>query len=89
LRGQLAGFSADDRPLVIHPACGSRRGHPLLVTRGCFEAVLGWDGDGGLRAALGGCLHIDVPLDDPGILLDADTPADFERLLEAFDDQTK
>lgn len=67
---------------LVYPAYAGRRGHPPLISSTLFRAILAWDQPGGLRA----CLQVTapnavtVPVDDPGILLDADTPADYARL---------
>jgi molybdenum cofactor cytidylyltransferase len=66
---------------VFYPVFRGRRGHPLLFCRECFEAVLAFAGDGGLREALRRFGAQAVETDDEGILLDADTPAAFRRLL--------
>lgn len=66
------------------PVCGDETGHPILISSDLVPALLRDSGKGGLRAALSrtGESFSLIPVEDEGILHDADTPADFERLLE-------
>lgn len=67
---------------ILYPTCQGRRGHPPLLATSYCNALLSWPGDGGLQAFLrqyqGDAAHIETG--DEGILLDMDTPADYERL---------
>ncbi len=71
------------------PVCRGERGHPILMSGGVVERVLAGGGEGGLRGALERCgvpmTEVEVP--DPGILLDADTPADYDGLLKLHNSQ--
>jgi len=62
------------------PACGGKRGHPLLIPRGYFPEIFAHDGEGGLRAVLDRHAEqtqvLEVP--DAGVLLEMDTPEDYE-----------
>ncbi len=66
------------------PFCEGRTGHPLLIASSLVETLLSDSGEGGLQGAIGRCgvemAHIEV--DDPGVLHDADTPADYKALLD-------
>jgi CTP:molybdopterin cytidylyltransferase MocA len=86
--GALRTQAAHDGASVLYPQCPQGRGHPILVKRECFEAIRGFEGDGGLKAALLGYERGAVDVDDEGILLDADDPASFAQL-EAFVRRTK
>jgi molybdenum cofactor cytidylyltransferase len=67
---------------ICHPTFHKRRGHPPLIGRRHIEAIMGWRGQGGLKAALECCEEyaIDVPVADEFILQDMDTPEDHRRL---------
>ena len=57
------------------------RGHPVGFSRALFDELCALDGDEGARAIVQrhrGSLA-EVPVDDPGIFLDVDTPADLAR----------
>lgn len=64
------------------PVCKGRLGHPVLLSRGLFEAFSQAAGDGGggrMLRNLGGDLAR-VETDDEGVLEDVDTPADLDGL---------
>jgi len=69
-----------DPDVLLRPSYKERGGHPLLLPRSFWSAVLDFQGSGGLRAALAGEAISNVSVDDPGVLLDADRPEDIERL---------
>lgn len=67
---------------VVYPVFDARRGHPPLVNGQLQTAIRAHDGNGGLRALLGRFdeTALDVQVADEGVLLDMDTPEDFQRL---------
>lgn len=71
------------------PSCGQETGHPVLIGAELVEQILEDTGDGGLQGALGrlDTEMVPVPVNDPGILRDADTPEDFEALLQYHNQQ--
>lgn len=68
---------------IVVPTREGRRGNPVLWDRSHFPRLLSLSGDVGARAIIAagtGDVKF-VPVDDPGVLRDADTPeALFERL---------
>lgn len=72
----LARFSTLDASAVIVPVHRGRRGHPVLFGAAHFPALLNLAGDRGARAVLEAATVTRVEVDDPGILLDIDTPED-------------
>lgn len=72
----------------IRPRCGGRMGHPVVLSAGLVPYLLRYDGPGGLKGAvqLSGCAVQDVVVDDPGVLMDNDTPEDFRRTLARFEE---
>lgn len=75
----IGGWSGE---LVRIPRCGGRRGHPVVVARPLFGEFLALPPTAEARAVIRrrevDIAYLDV--DDPGILADVDTPADYERL---------
>lgn len=69
--------------LLCRPCCDGRRGHPVLIDCSLIPQILAWEGENGLAGALDslGC-GTELELDTPEILLDADTPEQYEKLLE-------
>jgi molybdenum cofactor cytidylyltransferase len=69
-------FAEQAEALAVVPTLFGQRGNPVLLARGLFGAVAGLSGDQGARRLLdeAGDAVIEVPLDDPAIALDVDTP---------------
>jgi len=73
-------YRQSKKPIVI-ARHGGRRGHPVLFDRSLFAELLDAPEDQGARTVVNAdasrVVYVDV--DDPGILLDLDTPEDLER----------
>jgi CTP:molybdopterin cytidylyltransferase MocA len=70
---------------IVTPVFEGKPGHPILTLSQAAKGLTGWKGGGGLRGAIdaySGPKGI-LETDDPGILLDADTPEDYRFLKEA------
>jgi len=65
---------------AVRPVYEGGCGHPVLINSSVIERFLAHSGQDGMRGALEGFRTVDVPVDDSGILLDADTPEDFKLL---------
>jgi CTP:molybdopterin cytidylyltransferase MocA len=86
--GALSARAAQDSALIFRPEFQAVGGHPLLVKASCFNTILAFDGDGGLRKALDPLRVEPVAVEDEGITLDADESADF-AVLAAYARATK
>jgi molybdenum cofactor cytidylyltransferase len=68
---------------VVRPVRGSEHGHPVLIDRSLFDAIRRADPATGAKTVIRG--HVsdagDVVVDDEGAFADADTPDDYERML--------
>lgn len=71
------------------PVCSSHRGHPIMISCELLPDILAFEGSGGLRAALASCEAemTEVSVDDRGVLLDADTPDEYNALLKYHNSQ--
>ena len=71
------------------PVCEGRTGHPLLIASSLVDAILADSGEGGLQGAIARCgaEMMQIPVEDPGVLHDADTPADYKALLQFHNEQ--
>ncbi len=83
-RSTIAAVAASDNTAeVTIPRCGGRNGHPVRISRGIVAELLALPDDAQARDVLhrqrGETRFLDV--DDPGILHDVDTPADYEALI--------
>jgi CTP:molybdopterin cytidylyltransferase MocA len=68
---------------VVIPVYKGSNAHPPLIHADCLDDLVRYRGEGGLRAALGAFSQdtVHLPVDDQGCVLDADTPEDYNRLL--------
>jgi molybdenum cofactor cytidylyltransferase len=84
---RLIEHHRNTRPHIIIPTYKGFRGNPVLLDRSVFPQVMEIQGDIGCRAIFGN--HTEniskLEVDDPGILLDVDTGADFERFRTSGD----
>ncbi len=65
--------------LAAAPSLGGRRGNPVLLGRGLFEAAMGLTGDEGARrlvGALGAAELVEIATSDLGVAFDIDAPGD-------------
>ncbi|MGH9464264.1 MAG: nucleotidyltransferase family protein [Thermoanaerobaculia bacterium] len=69
--------------LLAVPTHDGRRGHPLAIGPALVTEILALDLEVGLRQLLErrSDVLVELPVDDPGVVLDVDTPEDYERLL--------
>ena len=78
----LAAVSSTSFP-IARATHNGRHGHPVIFGRAVFDALRRADPDIGAKAVLRSHAVLDVEVDDPGVLQDIDTPADYARLLGA------
>src|SRR5690606_10521548 len=72
---------AERRPPVVRPVLAGRPGHPTLFDRAVLDRGLAGplpEGARSLVASLGGAV-LDLPVEDPGIVADIDTPEEYRR----------
>jgi molybdenum cofactor cytidylyltransferase len=78
LRGLISALMNHD---AARPVYQGRGGHPPLIARSLFDRLAACaDVEGGARSVLAAADTIDVPVDDPGVVRDVDTPRDLEAL---------
>ena len=67
------------RAPVVRPRFGDRHGHPVVFDRAVFDELRQAPIDQGARAVVRACGSrvVDVPVDDPGVAADIDTPEDY------------
>ncbi len=72
-------------PMYRPPHGEARRGHPVLLDKGLFDAVEMLGPDQPLRDMVHayGRRVEEVVVDDPGVIVDLDTPEDYEAALRA------
>jgi molybdenum cofactor cytidylyltransferase len=75
---------------IIYPAFQGKRGHPPLIPCALIPEILQWDKEGGLKSFFekqntDSCM---LPVEDEFVLLDIDTPEDYENLLKRYRRET-
>ena len=73
-------FRCDDGIMI--PVINGRRGHPPLISAQLIPDILAYDGADGLRGFYRGQRVREIGVEEPGILKDLDTPADYAALIE-------
>ncbi len=71
---------------IACPVFEGRKGHPLLIASELVPEILSDQGEGGLKGAINR-LKIpvtEVPVMDIGIVYDADTPSDYEKIMNIY-----
>jgi molybdenum cofactor cytidylyltransferase len=70
---------------IVMPVCGGKRGHPTILSSQYFPEILNSFDGVGLRGLPLAHPHEveEIEIDNPSILDDVDTPADYQRLLAA------
>lgn len=68
------------RAPIVRPAIGARHGHPVIFDRFTFADLRAAPLDIGAKAVIGAWRDrvLNVPTDDPGVLVDVDTPQDYD-----------
>ena len=71
-----------DAPLAC-PVCNGKPGHPTMISADLIDGILSDSGESGLQGAFSRCgvTMEQIPVTDPGVLHDADTPDDYQNLL--------
>ena len=79
----------DSGSLLACPVCQGQTGHPILMGAPLFDKILSDCGQQGLKGAVERCGTVmqKVPVNDPGTLHDADTPADYSALVDYHNSQ--
>jgi molybdenum cofactor cytidylyltransferase len=72
---------------IVAPLIGDRRGNPVLFDRATFDDLQSLTGDVGGRAVFAKHPIAYVPWHDANLLLDVDTPEDYQRL-RGLEDQS-
>jgi molybdenum cofactor cytidylyltransferase len=73
---------AVDLPPLVAPLVDGQRANPVLFDRRIFPDLMALQGDVGGRALFAKYPITWVPWHDPGLLLDVDTPEDYQKLLD-------
>jgi len=75
--GERLDRVAQGSPYAVIPQFKGKKGHPLLLSAELRAGILRSESSKTLRDVLAGVPTLIVPVDEPGILQDIDTPADY------------
>jgi molybdenum cofactor cytidylyltransferase len=77
--------------MVVVPVHDGLRGNPVLFHRSMFPQIMAVRGDRGAKSVVSESRDRvrEVEVDDEGILLDVDTPADLARAKRKFEERTR
>ena len=76
----LAVATALEQHPVVYAQHRGRRGHPVAFAAELYSELILLDGDDGARRVLARYPSHGIEVDDPGVLLDVDTPSDLDLL---------
>lgn len=76
---------------IIKPSYKDKCGHPILLDKSLIQSIMKFDKEGGLKQALILTKEevVRVPVEDKGILMDADTKEEYEKLLRLYQEEYK
>jgi molybdenum cofactor cytidylyltransferase len=72
------------RVKMVQPTFDTRRGHPVLFSSNGIDEILSLPADATLKTYTHRIPKLEVPVDDPGVLADIDTPDDYDRAVLEF-----
>jgi molybdenum cofactor cytidylyltransferase len=83
---KLMAVFREERVDICRPCYQGKRGHPPLIAATLIPHILTYAGPGGLRALLSRHTEhsLDVECDDPGVLMDMNTPENYEKIKKAI-----
>ena len=72
----------ESRAPIVRPAVGARHGHPVIFDRATFGDLRAAPVEVGAKAVVAAwqAQILNVPIDDPGVLVDVDTPQEYDAL---------
>ena len=70
-----------DRAVLVRPLHEGRHGHPVIFGRTLLDALVHADLAHGAKPVVRSFARhaVNVPVDDPGVLIDFDTPEEYAR----------
>lgn len=76
------------RAPIVRPAYGRRRGHPVIFDRAVFDELRRAPVESGARVVVSAHYDqvVNVEVDDPGCVVDIDTPEEYRRAVSAAQD---
>ncbi|MED3562130.1 nucleotidyltransferase family protein [Bacillus xiapuensis] len=76
---------AEHKGNVVIPSFNYKGGHPIKLSSEVKQKILDTNPESNLREVLGGFEKKYMNVDDPGVLMDVDTPEDYQKAIEYYD----
>ena len=75
------------RAALVSPKYLDRRGHPIILSSKCIPEILGLRPDETLKTFMQRRANeiLEVPVEDPAVICDVDTPQDYEQALRLWE----
>ena len=70
---------------VVIPVVGKQRTTPAILDRSTYDLIMKLEGDVGARALFSYFKVVELPWKDRRLLLDLDTPEDYQKMQELYD----
>ncbi|MGB8455496.1 MAG: nucleotidyltransferase family protein [Anaerocolumna sp.] len=70
----------EHRGQIVKPQFHNRGGHPILLPYDCINEILAEEDDSNLKLYLDKKQVLQIEIEDESIVLDVDTPADYEKV---------
>jgi molybdenum cofactor cytidylyltransferase len=79
------------RAPIVRPAYGDRRGHPVIFDRAVFDELRRAPVESGARVVVSAHYDevVNVEVDDPGCIVDIDTPDEYRRAVSSAQDSER
>ncbi len=83
LQSLFSAYQSETPPSpILAVSSGGQRGNPVLFDRALFPVLTALEGDAGARTIFSRYPVQLIPFDDTHLLLDVDSPDDYQRLME-------
>lgn len=69
---------------VVIPSFNYKGGHPIKLSSEVKQKILETSPESNLRVVLGGYEKTYMNVDDPGVLMDVDTPEDYQKAIDYY-----
>lgn len=70
---------------VVIPSFNFKGGHPIKLSNEVKQKILETNPESNLRVVLGGFEKNYINVDDPGVIMDVDTPEDYQKAIDYYD----
>jgi molybdenum cofactor cytidylyltransferase len=86
VRAVIRAFRQSGAPVVV-PTCHNQRGHPVLIGRSLFAALVNLHPDAGANTVIRQYREVTHPVEvnDPGVLVDVDDPESYSQLVKTVE----